>query len=337
MSAGPKNLRQNEAHKIMRYNWIAGLIFLSCFAATAFADDPPTATGNQPSPYVQESIGVKVQPPTVAKPILFPDLPVSMWTGRNFVFQPVQKSLQHYGYQDFTPGESNSAAEPPVPLAYNNFVGRVGQVTNVVKDGICWHVTLRMTDDGNYYTTSAYDGIVENLAPAEDIDTARQLWKGKMLWFVNGVLATYNVQTDKSSYFTVKKYRQILITDIVASWDTDSPIRFICKAEDGRVGFVDVHLSNTNVADILRKYAKFSDTFLTSDPRKNHPWDDKIWNAIEDGKLVSGMTQLQAKMAWHSPPQIVYKHTPAGLIAQWCGYTSKKSYVFLNDRLELAK
>ena len=72
---------------------------------------------------------------------------------------------------------------------------------------------------------------------------------------------------------------------------------FWVQTSSGKEGFVDINLSGTNVSDILRDNSKFEDSVLTQDPKIMHEWSNRVWSAIEEGKVFIGMTDEQARMS----------------------------------------
>ncbi len=63
-------------------------------------------------------------------------------------------------------------------------------------------------------------------------------------------------------------------------------------------------MSGTNVSDILRDNSKFEDSVLTQDPKIMHEWSNRVWSAIEEGKVFVGMTDEQARISFDT---IVHK------------------------------
>jgi hypothetical protein len=305
-------------------------VVISALIVTMFGT---TCAGQSPSPYVQEGSignGNPAEKSVRLNPFMF--LPFSQWVGHNFVFLPRDKDSQHYGYQNVSSGETYDVSNQGVP--YNDLVGRVAVVSQVTKIDGYWHMTLKMADNGEFYSTAAYGDTVDDIAPAEDFDKARKLWEGKKLWCKNGVLSTYDADNNKFGAFSFKRFTAVQVMKIVASFDSSAPVRFICKTDDGRIGYEDVHLSDTNIAQVLREYGNFGDVFLTNDPRIDHPWTAAVWQAIESRKLLVGMTTLQAEMAWALPPKVQWKKTATGRVERWYGYKDKSHFVqFLNDKI----
>ena len=100
---------------------------------------------------------------------------------------------------------------------------------------------------------------------------------------------------------TVKRFAPVEVVDVVPGWSSAAPARFIVRAPAGHLGFRDVHITGTNVPEALRTRNTFDQAFLTEDPRLEVDWPADVWTAIEDGRIVLGMTAEQARMSWGHP------------------------------------
>jgi len=246
------------------------------------------------NPYVREgSVGKRVTPESETPRDAFTFRPISKWIGERFIFLPKPKSVQEYGYQSFDGTPS-----------YRRYVGRIAKVVSVEENRSLPKVYFKMEDTGEELSATVYTQSISGIGPLADIDSARARWLNTTLWYKGKELVFYNEQTERFGSVKIKRYSPVKIVDIVAGWYEHAPIRFIVQSPSGDEGYVDINLSGTNVSDILRKYSKFEDDFFTEDPRKTFKWSEKIWSAIEDGKVFIGMTAQQAEMSWGKPKEI---------------------------------
>ena len=118
----------------------------------------------------------------------------------------------------------------------------------------------------------------------------------------------------------------------MAGWYSHTPVRFILQAPSGEEGYVDVHLSGTNVPDKLSVYNKFEEHFLPEDPKRIHNWPSTVWSAIEEGKVFIGMTEEQAILSRGKPKEINRTITSNIKNEQWV-YGSGSYLYFDNGRL----
>ena len=243
----------------------------------------------------KDSIGKQEEQADTASKGDFSFRPIEKWVGEKFIFLPKPQSLQTYGYQSFE-GGGGRHGHP----TYEECVGRIGTIINATDR----EITIKMNENGQIYKGMAFYGSVDGIASIADIDNARVKFLGRTLWFIQGSILTYDHKTGKYGTVDFKRYSPVKVVDIVVGWDTLIPVRFILKTPSGEEGFIDVNLSGTNVPSRLRDRERFNDWFLVEDPRKTHRWPEKVWVAIEEGKVFIGMTAEQARMSWGKPKEI---------------------------------
>ncbi|HVG31012.1 MAG TPA: hypothetical protein VM864_14975 [Pyrinomonadaceae bacterium] len=185
---------------------------------------------------------------------------IESWVGVNFVFLPIQKSFIKFGYQLIhKPGQLR------VSLPYEKYVGRVAKVISITPDKYNIIVNLRLEDTKEMVVAEAYGRTINGLGPLDDIMAARAKYKGRTLW-TRATLYTYNEELDKLGVISLSDYRPVKVIDVVPSWEDNAPVRFLLGTESGIEAFVDVHMTDTNISDKLRQYAKFSEVFRTRKP-----------------------------------------------------------------------
>lgn len=267
-------------------NLIIILVFFFFHANFVFAENP----------YIREgSIGKQKDQADAAPKGDFQFRPVEKWVGEKFIFLARPKSLQEYGYQGFG-GGTGRYGQP----TYEECVGRIGTIIKASDK----EITIKMDDNGQIYTARVLIDSVDDIAPLADIDKARVKYLGRTLWRIRGSILTYNHKKEKYGTVDFKRYSPVRVVDIVVGWPTYTPVRFILKTPSGEEGFIDVNLSGTNVPSGLRDRERFDDWFLVEDPRKTYRWPEKVWAAIEEGKVFVGMTAEQARMSWGKPKEI---------------------------------
>jgi len=286
------------------------------------------------NPYIREgSIGKQKELPKTSQidPLSF--RPIEKWVGEKFIFLPTNKSLQRFGYQNFSHGFNGSTSfNHPT---YKECVGRIGTIVKA-SDSYYEGVAIKMDDNGQIYTSSGTNSInstdnIDHIAPVADIDYARKKWLGTTLWYRSKGLSTYNEDTEKFGTIKIKKYSPVKVINIVLGWSAVQPIRFILQTPSGDEGFVDFHLSGTNIPYMFRDLLRFEDYFFTKDPKKIYKWFSKVWTAIEAEKVFIGMTAEQARMSWGKPDDVNKTITGNVKYEQWV-YAGSYLY-FKNDIL----
>ena len=250
----------------------------------------------------------------------FPTIPESQWVGQRFVILPQSKALQHFGYQELY----RDSDKEFTPLPYADFAGRIFRVVSI------GHVNgpagekleeadFQLEGDKKIIHGDIDHGCMTDVGPVSDLETARRLYLGKTLWLTRGYLNTYDAEKDTSDQPTspawheafqkirIKQFSAVKVLDIVPGWYAGSPVRFIVQEAAGSEpaqGYIDVHMSDTNVPERLQRVDRFQDTFLESDPRLTYLWSPKVWTALENKEVLIGMTSQQVRMSWGEPLEI---------------------------------
>ena len=269
--------------------------------------------------------GVKADP--AADP--FPTVAEANWTGMRFILLPQSRAVQHYGYQEMY----RDSDKEFVPLPYDEFAGRVVQVVGIEQGHgpngeTLDEADLQLEDDKKTIHGDIDGGCMDDVAPLSDLETARTLYRGRILWLASDHISTYDPAKDVSDspvalalheafqQIKIKQYSPVRVLDVVPGWYSSAPVRFLVRDEATRAsGYVDVHMSDTNVPKDLQAVSRFGDVFLAADPRAAYPWPVKVWGAIENKEVFDGMTALQVRMSWGAPK--IIRRTNEGQAEQW--------------------
>lgn len=241
----------------------------------------------------------------------FPYRPMTSWIGQRFLFLPAPKSLGNGQYDDFSGG-----------LKRRDYAGRTLKVVNVSDFSGRVHVEFEVEGDGAHLRARTLPNkeSLKGLLLVADLEAARAQWQGQTLWCKQQMLSTYNEATDELGSLTIKKYAPVKVVAIEPGWDEEKPLRFLLECADGRHGFIDVNLSGTNVPQELRELSRFESYFLTENPRLLHRWPASIWTAIENNRVLGGMTVEQVQLSWGTPTRTTRTaageqwHYPAGIL-----------------------
>ena len=163
-----------------------------------------------------------------------------------------------------------------------------------------------MEESGKVYVGQGKNNSIPNLALVSDIEKARSRWLNKTIWLSDSHLSTYDADTDRVSRFDVVRYRPYKVKDVVLGWSFISPCRLVLETLTGEQGYVDVVLSGTCAAkDANSQYRvmnqPYSALILSEDPHKTYNWPEKVWKAIESGRVIAGMTMQQVLFTWGEP------------------------------------
>jgi hypothetical protein len=235
--------------------------------------------------------------------------------GKRIMILPKRKELQSYGYQMIRPAERSGLRG----IEYEEGSGKTGAVASVVTDEP-GHKAVRVKMDSGVildlhsysYGGPSFDDVVF----LDDIDSARNLYLGKYLWLNDTTLSTL-ADGDRTLTFSIPRFSRVRVTEIVAGWDSDEPVRFILETPAGSVGYVDVRMSESNVSNTISPKNRFDRKFFTRSPRESHKWPAKIWSAIERGAVLLGMNEEQVLMSLGAPDNVNATRVAGTAHEQW--------------------
>lgn len=251
--------------------------------------------------------------------------PISKWVAERFVVLPRPPSRRHDASEGLEVRDRIGRHRASEEVA-----GAVLKVTGVKYDRLTPVVTFVSEDTKQEYTERAAAGYLEGLAPLADIENARKEWKGKTLWLATPDVLTLGEGAEDPRVLSVKRLTGVEVVDIQLGWSSDAPIRFILRTAGGALGFRDVHTTGTNVPEAQRQRHAFERAFLTQDPRIEFDWPEKVWAAIEDTRVVVGMTTAQARMSWGEPRRVERFVSGSGRQERWM-YADRRALVLVDD------
>ena len=248
----------------------------------------------------------------------FPTVQESSWVGMRFVILPQSRAVQHYGYQELYRDTDKDFA----PLPYAPYAGRIARVLRIEQGHgpggeVLDEADLQLEDTKETIHGDIDHGVMNDVAPAMDVENAKKQYVGRTLWLASDHLRAYDAKKDVSDApsspalqqafkrINIKQYSPVRVLDVVPGWYASAPVRFLVQAEAAReTGYVDVHMSDTNVLLGLQAEARFGDVFLETDPRNVYAWPAKVWAAIEARQVFAGMTAQQVRFSWGAPKSV---------------------------------
>jgi hypothetical protein len=250
--------------------------------------------------------------------------PLSNWVGEQFAVLPRPPSRQRDAYEALVVRDKIGRHPTPEEMA-----GAVLRVTGVKYDRLTPVVTFVREDTKQEYVGRAASGSLEGLAPLGDVEAARKEWRGKTLWLAAAGLQTLGEGSEDPRVLSVKRLARVEVVDVQLGWSSDAPIRFILRTAEGPLGFRDVHTTGTNVPEAQRQRHGFERAFLTQDPRTEFDWPQEVWAAIEDTRVVVGMTTAQARMSWGEPRRVEHVVSGSGREERWT-YADRRALVLVD-------
>jgi len=253
---------------------------------------------------------------------------ITCWVGQKILFLPQSKDFQHFGYQLFKRLGSESRTIP-----YEELAGKVGTITNVMQGYLHYDVTVVIDDTQKTYIGEAYGNedrgyTIDGIALLRELQDARNALKGRTVWLSSYELGQYDDAKGKTSFLPTKGFRPTFVEDVVAGSFSFEPVRLIVKTESGAEGYVDISYSGVNSGSVGKLFT-FDKQVSLVDPRKSHNWSSEVWVAIENKKVIPGMTMEQVRFFLPQNHTTDQTTTKDGLIEQWT-FKSYGLVTFLN-------
>jgi len=274
-------------------------------------------SGKIGSPYIREEpIGTFTDPPKPDYSNPFLAIPINDWTGKQFLFMPLEGYDAQKGYPASTK-ESGGRIIQDSYIPYDKYKGRSFTVLQVNRElGFGW-VQIQMDDTREKLFLEISTDKVKGIALKRDIDYARDNFLGKTLWLKNTEAKGYESTTKKEIRLKLKNLQPVKVIDVVLS-DTETwPLNFILQDSEGRIFTKISQLSGTTTEYYLYDSYRFHDMFFLEDPRKKYTWDEEVFTAIEEGKVFPGMTKQQARISWGKPLKINTTTSGTKVFEQW--------------------
>ena len=245
------------------------------------------------------------------------DPPVNLappqWVGHNFVFLALPSDQQAEGYGIFPASlaERGFQEDRSVRLPYLPNVGRLVTVTDVsaytTGDGTYDYV-VAMTEIGTGYkfVGRTIRGVLEGVAPVEDILKARQQFLGKTIYPKTRSLELVNPQPGgmNPQSMTIRIGSAVTVTDVQAGIQSREPIWLIISA-GGQQALLPIAYSWTNQpVNSWQQSAPWQAALFMDDPRISLGWSTDLWAKIESGTVQEGMTKDQVHLSWGPPNRV---------------------------------
>ena len=300
----------------MRPNILSRVLVGLMSASMGFSQAPYTNNG---------SIGTK--PKQEAPNWTFPELhgiPVEQWVGKRLLFQPnptidPSDKNTYYAWAAWTYDKNNPGIIYPPTNSHTNYdilQGKIGKVIAVAPDSFNQKWAVVELENIKDYTPTIWvqKEFMGTLSAVflDEIDDARRVLQGKGFWLARRSLKTYDADTKTVSVVPIPKYSHCTIQEVVASWGSFSPIRLIVKTDGVVVGFVDVTIDDRERLDSLEM------TLTKYDWKAHYASSPKaIWNAIENEKIVVGMTKEAVGLSWFGVHHVKTVASGDGPLEAW--------------------
>ena len=167
-----------------------------------------------------------------------------------------------------------------------------------------------------------YTPLIPSFVVWDDVATARDLFLVKRLYIL-----TNQWYDEDNQLFTSRKLIPVTVT-AVSPGNSVLPLALSFVDEQGNKGKVFMSVKSSSYTQILT----FDRLFSFADPRaKYESISDEAWDAITRGKVITGMTKEECRLALGLPSEVVKIPTYSGLKEQWIYNTG--TYLLFSDGL----
>jgi hypothetical protein len=273
-----------------------------------------SSPATQAAPVVQPAPAVPVDSVISrrADPVTFP---VSAWTGKRFMLLEKVKMFRNFGYHLYSSPLLEQCREPINPaielsnhrLLYRAFEKNTAAVTAVSAqpDGE-YLVTFQVDSPAVTAYGKTTQGIIEGLGLFDDLQQARERWKGAIIFSRRRSIDIYDSTASRFTSVKVSMAEPLKVRDVV--WGIiplpPKPLWLLVQRGNGQAGIIPVHYSWTNVLPQKQTPGlPWAADILEQNPREQYSWDETIWEAIEEHRILTGMSRDQVRLSWGEPQQ----------------------------------
>ncbi|MFW6254286.1 MAG: hypothetical protein ACOC41_05085 [Chitinivibrionales bacterium] len=240
-------------------------------------------------------------------------IPVSEWTGHQFVLLRINPQFSEYGHHLYTSPNLDRESSPPNSsiatnkhrLRHKPFAGHMVTVQNTKKteDGE-WFVTFLLdTLDLRLYAKTN-QGVVEGIALANDLEKARDFFLGDTIYSRKRRIEMYDSIHQSFRNMDVSVTTPLIVHDIC--WGTtplpSKPLWIQVITPQNDSGFIPVHFGTTNTITAAGNgELLWIKDILPENPRSYYQWDPYVWEVIDKHNIFEGMTSEQVLLSWGSP------------------------------------
>lgn len=252
------------------------------------------------------------------------------WVGKTFVTLPKNEMFRKFGYELYETRDLGNAIAPADTsrflsngrLRADLFGGATMKVEEATAFGEDFLVRFRVQPESLQVFGRTKNGAIEGIAIQQDLAVARGRWTGDTVYSARRQIDVFDSTKHAFSSIPVSLTEPLYVSEIV--WGQTplppKPIWVQVVRPNGDQGFIPIHFSWTNVIR-NRRYEHghpWQDDLLEENPKSTFNWDEYYWEAIDQHKVLSGMTPDQVRLSW-GPPLTRTEHTmnDSTIVRQW--------------------
>ena len=234
---------------------------------------------------------------------------IEQWTGNDFTFLPLASS-QYIGYEIFTEAQADQGflGDRSVRIPYAQYVGKQVTINEVVpfadgdnKKDYVVHMTVKET--GEKLVGRSMRGQLAGLVLSDDLIKARQQFLGKTVYPKFRELPGEYVDGTLPQAVAIKIGGPVTVVDVTAGNQSQEPISLVVSV-NGQRAILPITYSWTNSPiQPWTQTTPWKNALFMENPRNSLDASKDVWNDIEAGNVVEGMTKDQVNLSWGKAPR----------------------------------
>ncbi len=271
-------------------------------------------------------------------------MPPPEWTGQTFILLPKNEMFRKFGYELYGTADLGNALAPADTSAFllngrlraDLYGGAELFVRAVSSFGDDYLVRFFIRDRSLEVFGRTRQDAIEGLVLREDLRRARNRWSGDTIYSVRRQIDLFDSSKARFSSIPVSLSEPLAVDSIAIGQSPlpPKPIWVFVSRESGGKGFIPVHFGWTNVIKSEQYDADhpWKEDILEGNPRELFAWDEYYWQAIDQHKVLTGMSPDQVRLSWGPPEKRRQKDKSDGTSIKHWEYESA-TLIFVNDSL----
>jgi hypothetical protein len=178
------------------------------------------------------------------------DVPVQRIVGKTFVFLEKAPCDQAMGYPAFQTVSDGGDGGLMLGLDYGDFVGKELRA-DAVEPLTCpageYAVRFTVVADGTQLLAQTRSQAVMDIAPVDDMVSARQRWLGRIIFPLRRTIETYDGASGRYGQLDVRINEPLKVVDVIWGLSATKPLWIVVQRDTGERGFIATAYSWTNL------------------------------------------------------------------------------------------
>jgi hypothetical protein len=241
------------------------------------------------------------------------------WEGERFTVLPLSPTFRRFGYEmyptrqlDTAPGTPDSVRQlPNHRYRYDCLSGSELACVSVSEVDSEYLVVWVADSTGDTVVARTHGGAVKGVAMSRNLEDARERWGGRQVFARKRQINTYDSASGKMGSIKVSIAAPLTVEEV--RWGVlplpPQPLWLVVSTTDTQQGFIPTYVSWTNVLNsVVRDTVPWAEFVIETNPKESHEWSEDIWAAVEEHRLMTGMTTTQVRFSVEDPSAVDTVH-----------------------------